>query len=493
MRLLHTSCLVLALMLLAACNATLLGAPQTQEEVDRALESQRREDELAQATALKHLSSMDLGLANIPTAQAYLDKLISRIQNAGPQPARFVKVVIRPKLGYNAATTPSGIIVVDIGWLKTMDTEAELAALLSHEYGHIVLDHLKTKNQVGTAVHVVTTAAAVYAQSKGINNDWALGLFGEGWSSLLKTSWSREQEYEADAFALDLTQKLGYAYVASMRAFLDRIQSIEKSIKPAPSDAPSGAAQSKNAMGVMDEHPPIEERIMRLQKIMEGQVRKRPAPQGIDGWRIVRNAPAFKQEEKEVLLANQMLDATIAGRKAEQAQLKKQLEALPRPFKTSATLTMLASVEPQSARRTTYLQQAIAAPDTSFLSYRLLAILQRDSLKQYETANNTLLEGLDRFDAPHQFWPDVMSFHRTTAEMIYAIPENQRETSLSLYATKLKLMLVQLQAKCLLKPDVSEACNWAALNEQQKREAVAAQKTRETQMSNKLADKLKLK
>ncbi len=71
MRLLHTSCLVLALMLLAACNATLLGAPQTQEEVDRALESQRREDELAQATALKHLSSMDLGLANIPTAQAY--------------------------------------------------------------------------------------------------------------------------------------------------------------------------------------------------------------------------------------------------------------------------------------------------------------------------------------------------------------------------------------------------------------------------------------
>ena len=41
----------------------------------------------------------------------------------------------------NAFALPGGVIIVTGGLLKTLKSEAELAAVLSHEMGHIELSH----------------------------------------------------------------------------------------------------------------------------------------------------------------------------------------------------------------------------------------------------------------------------------------------------------------------------------------------------------------
>lgn len=470
--------LVLTVLLFAGCGATMSPLPSSTEK-------EKVEAKIASNPIdLKHLQSLDLGLADIPVAQAYLNKLIVRIQAAGSQPPRFVQVVIRPKLSYNAATTHSGIIIIDIGWLQNIDSEAELVALLSHEYAHIMLDHLQDRNTVGGSLEMLTK---IYLGRASGNNDWAVSLIGESWTSLLNPNWSRKQELQADEFAFEMTQKMGYSSIASVRAFLDRIQSVEKLASKAM------PLQNPLPLAVTDSHPKIEDRIAHVNKLMEGRPRLRPTLKATDEWRVIRESAIFKEQQKELVLANSVLDAIKMGKKSTLPILLKQLDALPRPYKTAGATTMLAYVQPDVSRRVAYLQQAIAAADASFLSYGLLATTQRDQLSQFETASNTLQEGLERFDSPHQHWPDVIDFHRSTMEKIDALPREQKDVSLSLYGFKLKAKILQLQAKCQLQAEVTQACNWAAMNAQQKQTAMSDMKEKESKMADQMLNKLKLK
>lgn len=469
--------LALAFMLLAGCGTTMSpvsNLTQTEQaEVNTALKQRD----------LKHIQSMELGLADIPVAQTYLNKLMARIQEEGPQPARFAQVVIRPKLSYNAATTPSGTIIIDIGWLKTIDSEAELVGLLSHEYAHIMLDHLQDRNTIGSSLEFLTK---IYIKKASGNNDWVVGLVGESWSSLLNPNWSRNQELQADEFAFNQARKMGYSTLASVRAFLDRIQSVEKNAITAT------PTQSSIQTSLTDAHPKIEERIASINKLMAEQPRIRPTQPASGEWRTVRDSASFKLQEKEIVLATNMLEAIKAGKKSEAALLHKKLDAIPRPLKTAAAKTMLAYVQPNVSRRVAQLQQAIASSDTSFMAYGMLAATQRDQLHQFELANITLQEGLERFDYPQSHWPDVIEFHRNTMEMIDMLPKQQRDADLSLYAFKLKAKIIQLQVKCQLEPGIADACNWASMNAEQKQNALNDLKARESKMADQMTNRLKL-
>lgn len=484
-----------ALALLAGCKATLPEAPAAAAAPagDAAsVPAAAPTDEAAtRAADLRHLQSLDLGLASIPAAQAYLDALLQRIQAAGPQPAKAAQVVIRPKLSYNAATTASGLIVVDLGWLKSIESDAELSALLAHEYGHLVRDHLGAKNQVGTATHYATLAAAVFAAKAKVNNSWSVSIVNSGWSSLLMPGWSRDQEYEADAFAVDATQALGLPFVPSVRAFLDRIQSVEKSAQPANAAPKPKANDGSTLPAASDDHPPIEERIARVQKQVEGRPRVRPRPQARDEWRAVRDSAEFQAAEAEYVLAARFFEAVKAGRNAELPALARQLDARPRPLRTAAAMTVQAWMAPDAPRKAALLEQAIAAPDASFMAYGLLAVTQRDPLQQWEASVATLQAGLERFDSPHQHWPDVIDFQRSLNERINAIPQQQRSLAQSMFSLKLASNIVVLKARCVLNPEVAEACDWASLSAQQKQARLQAQKDKDAAVANKVDQKIK--
>lgn len=445
-------------------------------------------------TELTRLQSLELGLAVMPEAQAVLDRLMARVQAAGPQPARFAQVLIRPKLSYNAATTPSGFIVIDLGWLKSIDSEAELLALLAHEYGHIVREHLGSKNALGTATHWATVGAAVYAARTGSNNALGISLVNSSWTTLLMPSWSRGQEYEADQFALETTQAMGLPFVPSMRAFLDRIQSVEKSaLKPAGAPPAKPASPGDKPLPqASDDHPPIEERIARVQQLMEGRPRLRPAPQARDEWRAVKATPAFQASEEEYLLAAAYFDAVRGKPAAEQQRIARLIDQRPKPLRTAAAMSALTLATPANDlnRRAPLLLEALKAPDATFLPYRLLAHLQRDQLGQFEPASDTLMAALERFQNPPQLLPEVIEFMRITDERINAIPQAQRPLPLGLFQLKNSARRIQLAARCAVNPEVAEACSWAGMNEAQRQAKLRADKDKETALTNKLDQKV---
>jgi predicted Zn-dependent protease len=101
----------------------------------------------------------------------------------------------------NAFALPAGYVYVNRGLLTFMNSEAELAAVLAHEIGHITARHAvqqqargglaKTASTVGGIVTAVATGSGyVGSQISDIASIWAQsGLSGFG----------REDELEADS------------------------------------------------------------------------------------------------------------------------------------------------------------------------------------------------------------------------------------------------------------------------------------------------------
>ncbi|WP_374429491.1 M48 family metallopeptidase [Ideonella dechloratans] len=429
------------------------------------------------------LQSQELGLAQLPAAQSYLDALVQRIQAAGPQPAHFMQVRVRPRLSYNAFSTSEGWMVIDLGWLKSIDSEPELAALLSHEYAHLMLGHMGTKNALGTVTHMALAGAAIATGNARNDHGITRSLTESGWSELVMPQWSRSQELDADAFAVDITQSLGYAFVPSVRAFLERIQSVERHGKATPA-VPSGSGT--------DDHPSIEERIAQAQKLVEGRPRQRPAARGVDAWRAVRDSADFRSQEAEYLVVAQCLQAAATGDKNGLAGSMRALAALPQPLHTAAAQTLQAMTMPsqEPERVAAALTRITEAPDASFAAYQLLARLQRDALGHYDTAVATLQAGLERFGSPPALYPDVITFQREVNERIDALPQDQRSLGLSLYSVRNAASMLVLKTRCLADPLYAEPCSWASLNEAQRQAQIRKQQERQTAMEQKLQQKV---
>ena len=174
------------------------------------LMSEKREKEIGQEEHQKVLASMPL----------YEDeKLLAYVREVGN---RAASVSHRPEFEYtfnvidspeiNAFALPGGYVYVNRGLLTFMNSEAELAAVLSHEIGHITARHAVQQQAKGrlaqTAVTVggIVTAVAtgsgyVGSQISEIASIWAQsGLSGFG----------REHELEADSLAAEYLVKAGY-------------------------------------------------------------------------------------------------------------------------------------------------------------------------------------------------------------------------------------------------------------------------------------------
>ncbi len=109
----------------------------------------------------------------------------------------------------NAYAFPGGSIAATRGILLELDNEAELAALLGHELGHVNARHAaeqQTKGQV-SAIVISGLSVAASTQGEGFGElTQQLGALGQG---LFLARYSRDNEREADA--------LGHEYMTAAR------------------------------------------------------------------------------------------------------------------------------------------------------------------------------------------------------------------------------------------------------------------------------------
>jgi len=130
-----------------------------------------------------------------------------------PQPFSYHFYVIKEDT-YNAFATPAGHIFVYSGLLEAMDSEEELACILSHEISHVLCRHISQKIERAEKVNIATLAGVVAgvllgtAGASAAANAVTLGSVAAGQSYAL--AYGREDERQADQIGLNLLRKAGY-------------------------------------------------------------------------------------------------------------------------------------------------------------------------------------------------------------------------------------------------------------------------------------------
>ncbi|MCF8113334.1 MAG: M48 family metalloprotease [Desulfotignum sp.] len=154
--------------------------------------------------------SSDYGVTQDQALNQYIDQVGKNLVPHSHRPDMPYKFQCVNATYINAYAFPGGSIAVTRGILLNLDNEAELAALLGHELGHVNARHTAeqvSKSQLSSLV-VGGLAMLAGSQSKDLGNlTQQLGALGQG---LFLARYSRENEREADSLGHEYMVKGGY-------------------------------------------------------------------------------------------------------------------------------------------------------------------------------------------------------------------------------------------------------------------------------------------
>ena len=155
-----------------------------------------------------HQFSQDMGPVQDAAANRYVADLGARMQTLTQRPQMPYSYRVLNANYINAYTFPGGAMGVTRGIMTELDSEAELAALLGHEMGHVNARHAaQRQGQAMLAQAAVVGLAAATADSQ-----WGglAAVAGQVGASALLASYSRDNEREADALGQDYMVRAGY-------------------------------------------------------------------------------------------------------------------------------------------------------------------------------------------------------------------------------------------------------------------------------------------
>lgn len=135
---------------------------------------------------------------------AYVSRIGEKVASASGMGGRCTFTLINSEVINAFAAPPGCSVYVTRGLLSILNTEAELAGVLGHEVGHVARKHFaRQRNQ-----QVLTGLAAVLVGAVAKSEE--IGQLASKAAELGTLSYSRSQEYEADAFATQILPAAGY-------------------------------------------------------------------------------------------------------------------------------------------------------------------------------------------------------------------------------------------------------------------------------------------
>lgn len=179
------------------------------------------------------------GLVNMPGMRVYLNGLYRRIKEMGGHPEWPGEVYVLADPSLKSTATAAGNIYLSLGWLQSMESEDEVFALLSHEFGHVYLGHhiiydVTDAGDVASRVGRVAVGFARRASQKAAENgmlavDMVSGFVGTN----LVPIWKRSVEEEADNFGVVLSLRAGYSYPSGFKTVVERIATYDEEARVA--------------------------------------------------------------------------------------------------------------------------------------------------------------------------------------------------------------------------------------------------------------------
>lgn len=367
-----------ALWLLSAGAASLSGcatSPVTGKSILVGMsEAQERQTD---AQVAPHQFSQDLGAIQDESVNRYVADLGQRMGLLTHRPQMPYSCRVLNANYVNAYTFPGGAMGVTRGILADLDDEAELAALLGHELGHVNARHAAQRQGQSMLAQAAIVGLNVAAQ----DSSWG-GLVGIGsqiGASALLASYSREHEREADALGQEYLVKAGYPATGMVRLH----QLLVSEEKAAPSLLQT----------MFSTHPMSRERMQAAQAAADSRYR---ISNSLDARRErFMDSTASLRRIRPTIDACKNGETAMAAKQYAQAQTQFQaaLTKTPRDYASNLRMAQCLQAQGQTAKAVSYADNAREIYPQEAQAYKLAGVL---ALQQHDAGR--AFENLDRFD-----------------------------------------------------------------------------------------------
>ncbi|MCL6545667.1 MAG: M48 family metalloprotease [Bryobacteraceae bacterium] len=209
-----------------------------------------------------------LHLVSEPQVRGYVERIGRRLEQASPRPGVACEYQVVNTREVNAFAVPGGFIYVNRGLIDLAQSEDEVAAVVAHEIGHVIGRHATRQISKQLLLQGILLGAVTAANAK--SKKWAdiAAVAGGIGTMLAALKYSRNDEYQADALALQMLQGAGYS-PGGLVSFFDRMDNSAR--------RGSGAW---NWLAVVSTHPPTRERIRRAELALATGATDPPAQPG---------------------------------------------------------------------------------------------------------------------------------------------------------------------------------------------------------------------
>ena len=169
------------------------------------------EAEIKQGQKMHAEIVQSMGIYNNPELQEYVNAVGKKLAEHSDRPKLAFTFTVLDLQEVNAFATMGGFVYISRGILPYLSSEAELAAVLGHEIGHITAKHMARQQTQGTMAGIASIATAI------LTGQPALAQLTNVAGEAVVRGYGRDMELEADRLGAEYLARSGYDPEAMIR------------------------------------------------------------------------------------------------------------------------------------------------------------------------------------------------------------------------------------------------------------------------------------
>ncbi len=240
------TCGLLLLMMLGGCATN-----PVSKSSEFVLMSEEQELQLGQQAAAEVAKSMPLLPESDPLAR-YVDRVGQKLAAVCDRPELFYRFHVVDDATINAFALPGGYIYIYRGLLTHLNSEAELAAVLGHEIGHVTARHAVKRYTQAQAYQLGMVLTSIFVPIPE-----AAGQLSDLLATAIIQGYGRAAESQSDELALKYLTRAGY----DPRAVIGILKTLKRLDDIDTRERTDAGEKVEKYHGAFASHPETEKRI----------------------------------------------------------------------------------------------------------------------------------------------------------------------------------------------------------------------------------------